>query len=299
MRVLVTGAGGFIGSAVARKLVTDGHEVTAVLSPVSGLERLTDIVDALKIVRADLVSADLTRLTTDVKPDACIHLAWYVDPDRYLTATGENLMSLAAGIRLVSALETTGCPRLVLAGTCLEGNRPAPHPGETIYAASKSALHRVAMCLERMSVVCGHIFSLYGRAEKPTRVVPRVIQACLERRPIDVTSGEQTRDFLHVDDVAAGLAALAMSDIRGGVDVCSGRNTPLRDVFAAIEAAAGASGVIRLGGRSRPPGEPSVIAGDVSTLTGLGWRANWTLSDGIADTVEWWRTRPRSERDSR
>lgn len=299
MRVLLTGAGGFIGSHVARTLAAQDDEIVAVLRPNGSTERLADVDSELSIVRADLGSADLESLLTDAAPDVCIHLAWYVEPGRYLTAVQENLASLVAGTRLLSALDKTGCPRAVIAGTCLEPGSLIDgdvRPAGTVYAAAKSALHQVARHLERTSVACAHIFYLYGPGEDPQRLVPAVIRACLEGQTIAVSSGEQKRDFLHVEDVASAIVAVAKSDLQERVDICTGVTRPLREVFEAIGSATHRQDLIGIGHRPSVAGEPQDIAGDSTILAGTGWQPRWPLEAGITDTVEWWRAKLADER---
>jgi nucleoside-diphosphate-sugar epimerase len=291
MRVLLTGAAGFIGSHVARHLVAQGDEVTAVLFPGTPTDRIVDILPALSPIDADLNSDDLDLVLSTAAPDACIHLAWHVQP---ITAVQKNLQSLVAGSRLLSALDVSGCPRAVIAGTCLEPgslvNGETEQP-RTIYAAAKSALHQVGMHLDNTNVACAHVFYLYGPAEDPRRVVPTVIRACLEGRRIDVSSGVQKRDFLHVEDVASAIVSIMKSDVRGGVDVCSGATTPLRDVFRAIGGTTGRPDLIGVGNRPSVAGEPLDITGDVAMLAATGWQPRWSLEAGIMQTVDWWRAR--------
>jgi nucleoside-diphosphate-sugar epimerase len=294
MRVLLTGAAGFIGSHVARYLVAHGDEVVAVLFPGESTARVAEIEAALIPIRADLGSADLDRLVDEAAPDACIHLAWYVDPSRYLTAVEENLASLSAGTKLLSALDGAGCSRAVTAGTCLEPGTlmdGEAAPAKTIYAAAKHALHQVGMHLANTSVACAHIFYLYGPGENPRRVVPAVIRACLERRTIQVSSGRQQRDFLHVEDVASALVSITKSDTTGQVDVCSGTSTPLRDVFDVIGSVTGRPESIEIGKRPSLADEPLEIAGDNAALVGTGWQPRWSLETGLEETIEWWRAR--------
>ena len=108
MKVLLTGATGFIGSHVARELLRRGHRVHATLRPTSDRRRIRDIESDLEIHDGEM---DLLP----VKPDVAIHLAWYAVPGKYLHAP-ENEQCLEASRRLLSALTC----RAVFAGTCFE-----------------------------------------------------------------------------------------------------------------------------------------------------------------------------------
>src|SRR2546421_712262 len=150
MRILVTGAAGFIGSHVARALLRSGHEVIALVRPTTPLERLADIADRLTVVRASLEDEGLVEALRRVQPEGCIHLAWYAQPGKYLEAP-ENVACLSASLRLLETLAASKCRHVVMAGTCAEYDtelgylrEDGPTAPRTIYAASKLALSLVA-----------------------------------------------------------------------------------------------------------------------------------------------------------
>ena len=289
MRVLVTGAAGFIGSHVVRQLVDRGATTHAVVRPNASVRRIEDVRHAIHIEELELADASrLAALLASVRPDAIIHLAWYAEPGRYLHASAENLSSLAVSVGLLRVARETGCPRVVLAGTCLEGTSATPPP---VYVAAKRAIHSVSSAVSdrATSVVCGHVFHLYGPWEDERRVVPAVVRALLRSEPIATTNGSRVRDYLHVADVAAAFCRLAESDVTGGVDICSGTPVTLRDVLEAIEVSVGSSGLLRLGELGPMADDGSPNAGDPSIIRSLGWLPAYGLRDGLADTIEWWK----------
>src|SRR3954469_16184740 len=120
MRVLLTGAAGFIGSHIARLLVRNGHEVHAIVRENSDLSRIRDVLPSLRLVICDLNSRDRIRsVLPAIQPEICIHAAWYAAPGKYLNAI-ENVELLGASLNLASALIESGCPRFVGLGTCFE-----------------------------------------------------------------------------------------------------------------------------------------------------------------------------------
>ena len=289
MRIVVTGAAGFIGSHVVRACLARGHETIALVRPGSPAERLADVRPLVTMVEGDLADdATIGRLTLDLAPVAIVHLAWYAEPGRYLDDVGRNLSALRATTQLLEAAAATGCPRVVLAGTCLEN---ADGPSRSIYQAAKRAAHAVAggFVDPSTSIACGHVFHLFGPGEDKRRVIPTVIRALLDGQPVPTTDGSQVRDYLHVADVATAFCTLAEASVTGGVDICSGSPVHLRDVFAMIGDETGDNGLIRIGalGPAVDDGHPST--GDRTQLSDLGWRPAYDLRGGLVDSIDWWR----------
>src|SRR5436309_12988326 len=118
MKALVTGSSGFIGSHVTRALVHAGHDVLALVTPDDSVWRIQDILPRLEICRGSL--QNVTGFQDQLQawqPQACIHLAWYAEPGKYLNAR-ENLRSLHGSLNLLQALADCGCQQFIGAGTC-------------------------------------------------------------------------------------------------------------------------------------------------------------------------------------
>lgn len=301
VKVLLTGAAGFIGSHVARHLLAGGDEVFAVVRPQSRPWRLADIQASLHLVECDLTDSNATEVcVAGVRPDLCIHLAWHVEPGRYLDSP-ENLAWVQASLTLAKTLATHSCARLVGAGTCLEYasspgrvSEESPSRPSSLYAASKLGL---GLILEQFGAVAGmqtawlRFFYLYGPMEDERRLVPSVINALLEDRDAGVTSGTAVRDFLHVDDVASAVCAVAHSGRQGPVNIGSGRPVAVHDIVATLGEILGRPERIRWGARSDDPGAPAYVCADPRRLIdGVGWSPRYDLEAGLRDAVHWWRT---------
>lgn len=288
MKVLVTGAAGFIGSHVVRRLAAGRHETFALVRPGSPTRRIDDVDARIEVVEADLVDPEGTsRVLRAVRPDAVVHLAWYAEPRKYLHAVAENVASLEASARLLVAAREHGCERIVLGGTCLE-NAETAEP--TIYAAAKGALHRLSdgFAGTGLRIACGHVFYLFGPWEDGRRVVPSVIRALLAGESIATTDGLQLRDYLPVSEVAAALCLLAESPVTGRVDICSGSSVTLADLLRMIGEEVGRPELLRLGelGPTTDDGYPA--SGDPGVLERLGWRQRQDLRDAVIETIAWW-----------
>ena len=273
MNVMVTGAGGFIGRHVVRRLTDGGHTVHALT------RRTCDLNDPARV--RDVVAA--------ARPDAAIHLAWYVEPGRWMDDVRQNLESLAATVRFLSVLGEHGCSRVVLAGSGVEG-----FDHDSTYAVAKRVVHDVAAHLARHGegVVCAHLYSVFGPGEDVRRVVPIAVNAMLRGEAVDLTHGRQRRDSLYVEDVASALVAIAGSEVTGSIDVASGTPIELRALLLAMADHTGRPELLRFGARPYAPGEPTVYGGDPSRLRSIGWVPEYDLCTAALATVRWWRANP-------
>jgi len=296
-RVLVTGAGGFIGRHALAPLVQRGYEVHAVRRSRSGPGEPAVVWHA-----ADLLEPGAAEsLCALVRPTHLLHLAWYTEPDLYWRSL-ENLRWVEASSSLLRAFAAAGGGRVVGAGTCAEydweaaarcDERSTPVRPATLYGACKAALAMIQQAHAPeagMSQAWGRLFFLYGPDEHPTRLVASVATALLQGREARCTSGEQRRDFLNAADAAGAFAALLDSTVEGPVNIASGESVPVSHVVARIAALAGNPGLVRLGARPTPAGEPAEIGAAVERLRDeVGWRGRRSLEEGLAEVVAWWR----------
>jgi len=301
MRVLVTGASGFIGSQVVRQLVESGDEVHAIQRAGSDLRRVGVDRDHVNWHWADLRDVSTVGdAVAAIDPELTIHLAWTAEPGVYLH-TPENVDHLAAGIRLANAVAEAGCPRFVGVGTNLE-YRPddggairedAPLGPVHLYGACKLALSVALEEVSRrhgMSVAWARQFLLYGPQEDPRRLVPAVITALLKGEPAKTTAGEQIRDYLHVADVASAMIAIGRSTLTGPVNVASGIPIAVRDVVATIGELIGRPDLLAIGALPYRGNDPKHVVGNVTKLElGTKWKPRYDLESGLRDTIDWWR----------
>lgn len=270
MKVLVTGAAGFIGSHVIGHLRRRGDTAISVPRP-----RLDD-------------RQSIKAIYKERQPDAVMHLAWHANPKDYLESP-LNVESFKATLRLAETVFGLGCKKLVAVGTCLE-YAPADSPlGETdrleptsLYARSKHAAQLMLGVLAQIHAAefaWGRIFHLFGYGEKPSRMVPAVASSLAAGNETATTAGEQIRDYLHVSDVASGLIALLQPGASGPFNICSGQPVAMADILRAIANHYGAQDKLKLGSLPYSPNEIMYIVGRAGRLKSLGWQPQFSSAE--------------------
>jgi nucleoside-diphosphate-sugar epimerase len=301
MRVLVTGAAGFIGSHLARLLLRERCEVLALDRPEVDFSRMADVQSSLQLVRGDILNlAALEPAFRSFEPQVCVHLAWSAKPGEYLHAP-ENIDLVGGTVRFASMLASLGCRRFVGVGTCFEYdttvgylNEQTPLCPRFLYSAAKAATFMLLnnLSLEKMTVAWARLFYLYGPFETERRLVPSVIGALLRGEEARCTAGEQVRDFLHVEDLASALWAIAESSIGGPVNVGSGSPVTVAHLVETIGEILGRSELIKLGALPYSPGDPPFVCADNRRLRAqTSWLPRFELREGLKRTIEWWQQR--------
>ncbi len=306
-RVLVTGAGGFIGRWSLQPLRAAGYEVCAVLSPRRHTVEPEVLPAGIDVRRADLTEpASIDALLEATKPTHLLHFAGVATPGIYAQSS-ENQRWLSASQHLLAAFGRRGGVRAVMAGSCAEydwsqaavcDERSSPlasGAGVSPYAACKIELQRSLEAYGRahdLSWAWGRIFFQYGPAEHRDRLVASVIANLLAGREAPCTHGRQVRSFLHVADVGAAFAALLASEVRGPVNIGSGDRISIGELLEKLARGIGRPELLKLGARSAPPGEPAVLLPEIGRLRDeVGWHPYWSLDAGLEDAVRWWRAR--------
>jgi len=253
----------------------------------------------LCVLEGDLANiAAFRSALRELRPDCCIHCAWYAEPGSYLHAA-ENIDCLTESLALLRELIAVGCRQVIMVGSCAEYETEAGFLHEdgatrplTLYAATKLALGVVGQQLAKRTEInfaWARLFYLYGPEEDGRRLVPALIKALLHGQPFPATLGEQVRDYLHVADVASGLLTLANRSATGTYNIASGLPVTVRQVVETVSELVGRPDLIQFGAVPYRDWEPPFICGDSRRLRGLGWSPRRTLREGLEQTIQWWR----------
>ncbi len=309
MKVLVTGGAGFIGTHVVDGLLAAGHRVAVVDDLSTGSTRWLAPEATLHVV--DLVSPGLAEVVASERPDAVVHLAAQAAVGRSVADPARDLaVNVAGGVNLLVQCRDAGIRRLVYAssgGAAYRDTAPlptaedAPLGPRSPYGASKLALELylgVWQELHGLASVVLRLANVYGPRQNPhgeAGVVAIFCQRLLAGQPPVINGdGEQTRDYVYVEDVAAAVAlALAQPAVTGPVNIGTGVETSVNALQRALGRASGVAvapqyGPARPGEQRRSCLDPSLARRQ------LGWSAGVPLAEGLARTWESFKKEVRS-----
>lgn len=301
MRCLVTGGAGFIGTALANRLVMEGHHVRVIddLSTGDPGRLHQDVV----FTRGDV--RDRPKLWTLLQKIDCVfHLAARVSvPESVLYPREYNDVNVGGTVALTEAIRDAGVQRIVLASSAtVYGPQPAqpvsevawPHP-QVPYAVSKLAAEHYVFALGGLygiTTVALRIFNAYGPGQRvpPVHapVIPHFVRSLLSGASIVIHGdGRQTRDFVYIDDVVDALVAAADADSvdQTVINVGSGEETSLDDLVVALASLTERRPEVihnqQLGG-----GLPRLVADLQLARRLLGYKPRFGLRDGLRRLVD-------------
>jgi UDP-glucose 4-epimerase len=302
MKLFITGAGGFVGAAVARAAVASGHEVIATIRPDGDTHRLAAIADDIRLVEMDLRQGEHVAATMlQTRPDVLIHVAWAGVSNRHRNDRTQITDNIDAAYALLDAGAAAGVRKFVglgsqgeygaLGGRISETRMPLP---SSLYGAAKLAV----LCLTRhlaarsgMSFAWLRLFSAYGPDDNPRWLIPVMIEHMLNRRRPQTTAGTQLWDYLYIDDIAGGILAVAEQPEANGVfNLGSGQPVAVRRIVESIRDRAAPGMELVFGELPYPPDQIWHMEADITRLTAAtGWRPQVDLATGLDCTVAWHR----------
>jgi len=304
MRILITGGAGFIGSHVVDAYVAAGHEVAVVDDLSTGSRE--NLHPAARFWQADIRGADLQRIVAEFRPEVVSHHAAQMSVS--VSARDPKLdadINILGLLNLLEAAVGSGVRRVVFASTggAMYGDRDALPVPETVFPApvspygvaklaSERYLHAFR-CMHGLQAVALRYANVYGPRQNPhgeAGVVAIFCRAILEGRPLTVNGdGEQTRDYVYVDDIVRGnllATGMPMPAELPVLNLGTGVEATVNDVVRLLREIAGREIDVRHG--PAKPGEQRRSALDANLASRqLGWRAGTELRDGLARTFAW------------
>lgn len=283
MKVLLTGATGFIGSHVLKQL--EDAEIDFIVAG-----RTRPAAYAGDFIEADLLQAAISKdIIQRAGISHLIHLAWYAEHGAYWKSP-LNLRWVDATVQLTEAFCLAGGKQMVLAGTCAEYDwsygycteANTPLNPASLYGTAKDVTRRLvtAMCAEHQ-VTCswGRVFLPYGPGEDSRRLIPALINVFDGKRDPFGVNASPFRDFLHVEDVAAGFLTLLQEESAGAFNICSGQPVQIAEIVKLLAKSRNVDPQLVLSLTADRPGEPALLIGDNQKIMQLGWRSKHNISE--------------------
>ena len=309
MRVLMSGAAGFIGSHLSDRLLADGHSVVGLDNFLSGRPR--NVAHLASNSNFELREQDVTQpFTVDGTFDLVLHVASPASPREYMECPVETLMVGSVGTRNMLEIAKASNARFLVTSTSETYGDPTEHPQResywgnvnpvgprSCYDESKRFAEAITMAYHRHFGVRTHIariFNTYGPRMKLNdgRVVPAFLDQALRGQPITVFGdGAQTRSFCYVSDLVDGLLRLVMSEEVYPVNLGNPHELSMTAFAEYILELTGSTSPLVY--HPLPEDDPKRRQPDITKAkTLLGWEPRVPLREGLAQTIAYFQTYP-------
>ena len=244
MRALVTGAGGFLGRRLVPALLAAGHEVACVTRNPA---ELPEAWGKLLVASTDLSGNGVRRLCADFRPQVVIHLAaLYINEHQFEDVRPLVEVNVLLGVHLLEAMRSSGCDKLVCAGTSWQHYEGADYNPTNLYAATKQAFSAIAeyfLQVAGLRLIELHLYDSYGEGDTRPRLLNHLQACAMGGQTLALSPGEQRLHLVHVDDLVAGfiLASEQSSSLAAGerqiFRLPSKKAVSLRELVEAFNAA--------------------------------------------------------------
>jgi UDP-glucose 4-epimerase len=309
MQILVTGGAGFIGSNLVDALLEEGHDVAVLDDFSTGKNQNLEAArrNGAVVHRADVrEAAGVAAVARAVRPEVIFHLAAQIDVRRSVAAPPVDARTNVEGtINVLEAARATGARVVnISTGGAIYGDSEIVPTPESVEPLPEAPYGQSKYCAERYVGLYGRLFgvrgatarlgNVYGPRQDPLGEAGVIAIYCgrLDRgeQPIIYGTGRQTRDYVYVGDIVAGLLALmAHREARGEFNLGTGLETSVLDVAGALAAQAASAFTPVFEDPRNGEIERSCL--DVTRARAeLGWAAQVDLADGLRRTLEWART---------
>lgn len=289
MKILVTGATGFIGSAFSRLALSRGHSIGGMMLPTERTPSGLDASERLTWFKGTLAEPPWSEIET-FKPEACVHFAWIATPGVYLESP-ENENYFHWSREFVRRVRKFGAEQIVAAGTCIEyrisdeklSEDRTPIEPTTTYARWKNALR---MALEEDAKKDGfkfawtRVFYPYGVGEHPARLCSSIIQKLGRGEKIELKTPNSTKDYIYIEDLAAAFLTVLEKGFEGTVNLGTGIGITVKEIAQTLAEMMHRPELIK---EVDPPQiDPlGYVVSDNSKLRGLGWKPDYDLRKGL------------------
>ena len=289
LRIIVTGASGYIGSQLVKKLDSIGCDLAIIKRDNSDLTAINDIKEKLNIYVYDNSTECVIEIFENFKPDIVVHLASLFLVD-HKSQQVENLISsnLLFSTQIAEAMKQTNVQFMVNTGTSWEHYNNSEYNPVCLYAATKNAFESILeyyIQTSKMKVATLKLFDTYGCNDPRLKLIPLLRRLALSGDQIDMSDGEQLMDLVHIDDVVEAYICAIMKLVEEKINgherfiISSGKHISLRDLVKTFEQAMQVKINVNWGSRSYRYREVMIPATKGTNLP--GWKPKINLIEGF------------------
>jgi nucleoside-diphosphate-sugar epimerase len=302
MRVLLTGASGFVGSHLLARFLRSGeHTVAVVLRPGRAPHRIQHLLGSVEVIAGDLARPEaLADPVSRFAPELVLHAAWAMPNTRNRDNT-EHADHVSYTVALVKLAHAAGARHFVGLGSQAEYGAAAHRTDEdrpaqptTLYGTAKLCAGLLA---GKLCAALGirfawlRLFAAYGPGEDPDWLIPSMCHAFLAGQRPATTRGEQVWDYLYVEDAAEAVHRVAILPSATGIfNLGSGRGHGIREVIECVRDLIDPQAPIGLGELAYASDQVMHMEAKIDRIQlATGWRPETDLQTGLRRTVDWFR----------
>ena len=294
VKILITGAAGFIGANLTRKLIKTGNEINILIKEASNLWRINDIVSNCNVHKIDLKKVeDVRNVVKKINPELVYHCAGHgIYPSQKNSAEIFSTNILGT-FNLLNALnENNNLHRLVNLGSFFEylTNPTDPY---TISKITQTKLAEHFFKEKKLPIITLRLFTPYGKFDSPGRLICDLMIALIRNKPLEIFSKYTKRDFIHIDDVITALEiASQQPDITGEIiDIGTGNEISVEEIVSMSNQLSDSELVINWNDTKQR--EVDILAENIflgrQQTQKLNWNPSTSLEDGLQRTIEWYK----------
>lgn len=311
--ILITGGSGFIGYNLIKSIVNKFNLSVIGLEDIKDT-KIKEFEERIKYYKLNLEDKEsVTEIIRKINPSFIIHLASFVNTKRDINLIEPMMKNFYMSLNVyLAALQTNNLRGIVNFGSAEEyGNNSVPFDEKfkeiplSPYSLSKTCINYLSSYFYRnhnLPIVTLRPFVVYGDYQTNNQFIPYVIKQCLTNSPVDMTNGEQTRDFIYVMDVIDAIIKIINNPgekIFGQtINLCAGTETSIKDVALLIRELIGSNSEINLGAIEYRENEKMRFFGKNNKARDLlNWVPKNDLRGGLKKAVDWYKNNEEKWRE--
>ena len=295
VKILITGAAGFIGANLTRKLIQNENEVNIIIKETSDLWRISDVISNCNVHKIDLKKIeDVRNIIKKINPELVYHCAGHGIYPTQKYSTEIFSTNILGTFNLLDALnENNDLRRLVNLGSFFEYSTNPIDP-YTISKIIQTKLVEHFFKEKKLPITTLRLFTPYGKFDSPGRLICDLMIALIRNKPLEIFSKHTKHDFIHIDDVIAALeVASQQPDIDGEIiDIGTGNEISVEEIVNLSNQLSDNDLIINWNDKKQHTiyyEQDQTIFLSRQNIQKLNWKPSISLEVGLQKTMEWYK----------